>query len=117
MNTSWNVRRTMVIMASAGAVALGAVATAAPASADNNFCGWNPANNTRATGHFLYADVNIRTGGDRNCPPKGLGQPGDLLEVRCGSYNDNDGYWWDYLADLNRGIVGWSRDDLVYWQG
>jgi hypothetical protein len=117
MKLGLSVRRAVAIVAGVSAAGLGIVATAAPASADNNFCGWNPANNTKATGHFIYADVNIRAGGDQNCPSRGLGQPADVLEVRCGSHNDNDGYWWDYLVDPNRGVTGWSRDDLLHWQG
>jgi hypothetical protein len=37
--------------------------------------------------------------------------------VRCGWFNSGDGHWWDYVTDNDRGVTGWSRDDLVIWVG
>lgn len=108
-------RRTVALVASVGALGLGGVALAAPASADNTFCGWTPANNTQATGHFTTA-VNIRTGGNTDCAVLAVGQPSDHLEVRCGAQSP-DGAWWDYLVDNERNVVGWAADVYVSWQG
>jgi len=111
--------RARTAVAAGLAACLGTLAFATPASAAPAFngCGWSPANNTRAAGTYRKDAVNIRTGADTSCQIITSGYVGDSLVVRCGWFNSGDGHWWDYVTDNDRGVTGWSRDDLVIWVG
>jgi hypothetical protein len=64
--------------------------------------------------------VNQRSGtvaiSSTNCPVVGVLQANDDAQYYCWTSGD-DGFTWTYLRNLRTGVAGWSRDNLLDYNG
>jgi hypothetical protein len=56
--------------------------------------------------------ANQRSGSSTSCSVRGVLQPTDDALYFCWT-RGNDGFTWTYNLDLNTGVRGWTRDDLL----
>jgi hypothetical protein len=82
---------------------------------DSAACGRNgPTANPVRTNNALAPGVSaaiIRSGSSTGCTPKGQINPGDDANYFCFTVAGN--FTWTFLQDIQSGIRGWTRDDLL----
>ncbi len=98
------------LAASAQAATPSQPAASVQPAAQPSWCGWKPGNNSHDPGQISYSYVNVRTGQGTQCNIVGGASSGQLVTVRCYTYNGAGEMW--YYVDA--GVTGWVIANSVY---
>jgi hypothetical protein len=75
-------------------------------------CGTAGPNLDSDTGNTNTNNVNMRSGSSTGCASNGQAHTFHTLDYHCFTLA-NDGFTWTYARNVNTGVRGWIRDDLL----
>lgn len=77
-------------------------------------CGSRPADHDSSSWNYTVAEnyTRMRSGTSTSCGILGQAQRSHRLDYHCYTW-DGDAYNWTYARNVNTGVQGWIRDDLL----